>query len=59
MMSLFISLFMSFLMGSLGAFCVSRLGFKLGFCDTPCERSSHQVPTPKGGGIGITGAFLF
>jgi len=58
-MSLFISLFMSFLMGSLGAFCVSRLGFKFGLCDRPTERSSHLVPTPKGGGIGIAGAFLF
>jgi len=58
-MSLYISLFMSFLLSSLGAFCVSRLGPKLGLCDIPCERSSHQVPTPKGGGIGIAMAFLF
>ncbi|BFM39368.1 glycosyl transferase, group 4 family protein, putative [Synechocystis sp. LKSZ1] len=26
--------------------------------DIPNERSSHQVPTPRGGGIGFTAAFL-
>ncbi|NHN87837.1 MraY family glycosyltransferase [Acetobacter conturbans] len=26
--------------------------------DTPGHRSSHTIPTPKGGGIGVMGAFL-
>ena len=30
----------------------------MGLVDVPNSRSSHAVPTPKGGGIGILGAFL-
>ena len=27
--------------------------------DIPEERSSHELPTPKGGGIGILASFIF
>jgi Fuc2NAc and GlcNAc transferase len=36
---------------------VARLGGRLGLIDEPKARSSHAVPTPKGGGIGILAAF--
>jgi Fuc2NAc and GlcNAc transferase len=31
---------------------------KLGLVDLPNERSSHAMPTPKGGGVGILAAFV-
>jgi len=35
----------------------------MGFSDNPCQRSSHKITTPKGGGVGIgitiVAAFLF
>ncbi len=34
-----------------------RLALKIGMLDTPVGRSSHSVPTPKGGGVGILAAF--
>ncbi|MFT8950742.1 MAG: UDP-phosphate alpha N-acetylglucosaminyltransferase [Gluconobacter sp.] len=34
------------------------LMIQAGIMDTPVHRSSHTRPTPKGGGIGIIGAFL-
>ena len=45
-------------LGALGAFLVSRFGRRLGLIDRPTPRSSHTRETPKGGGIGITAAFL-
>lgn len=35
------------------AFAWSRAGRRIGFLDKPGARSSHKVPTPRGGGIGI------
>ena len=34
------------------------LMIRAGVLDHPVERSSHTRPTPKGGGIGIVGAFV-
>ncbi len=48
----------SILLGILGAWFVKHFGSELGFIDYPNERSSHHVPTPKGGGIGILVAFI-
>lgn len=45
-------------MGALGAVVVSRFGEKAGLLDLPGHRSSHSIPTPKGGGIGIVVAFV-
>ena len=38
---------------------ISRFGSYVGLVDTPNERSSHIVPTPRSGGIGIWLGFLF
>jgi len=48
----------SIVLGGLGAYSVSRYGNKFGLSDLPNERSSHRVPTPRGGGIGILAAFV-
>jgi len=41
-----------------GALFVARSGHLLGLIDRPNQRSSHQRPTPKGGGIGILAGFV-
>lgn len=37
---------------------VRRYALKRGVIDTPNSRSSHKVPTPRGGGLGIVVVFL-
>lgn len=37
---------------------MASFGLRLGLVDYPNERSSHRIPTPKGGGIGILAAFM-
>ncbi len=49
---LFLS-FLSFVIGLVSAFIISKVGFQLRLADIPNERSSHDRPIPKGGGIGI------
>lgn len=44
--------------GATGALIISKFGDKVGLSDTPNERSSHSIVTPKGGGIGILAAFI-
>ena len=36
----------------------ARYGHKYGLIDNPGERSSHEIPVPKGGGVGILAAFV-
>lgn len=48
----------SMILGSLGAWAVAKLGGKVHLIDIPNKRSSHSALTPKGGGIGIAGAFM-
>ncbi|CAI3924261.1 UDP-N-acetylmuramyl pentapeptide phosphotransferase/UDP-N-acetylglucosamine-1-phosphate transferase (Rfe) (PDB:4J72) [Commensalibacter papalotli (ex Botero et al. 2024)] len=52
-------LFLAWLIGTtlLSALIVKTMA-RIGVMDNPVERSSHTVPTPKGGGIGIICAFL-
>jgi len=50
-------LLVSLILGAAGAWLISRWGFRLGLIDIPNNRSSHDRPTPKGGGIGIVAAF--
>ena len=45
-------------LGSAGAWIISKSASKLGLVDCPDERSSHVMPTSKGGGIGILTAFV-
>ncbi len=51
----------SFVLGWVGAWLISRFGFRFGLMDIPNERSSHEIPipVPKSGGIGILAAFIF
>ena len=48
----------SLVCGYYGALLVSKYGSRLGVVDRPNERSSHSIPTPKGGGVGIVAAFV-
>ena len=48
----------SLVLGGIGAGIVAIYGYRLGLIDNPNGRSSHQHPTPKGGGIGILSAFI-
>ena len=47
-----------FISAGLGAWLVSRFGENYGLIDNPGERSSHGIPVPKGGGIGILASFV-
>lgn len=48
----------SLISGYAGAWIVARYGARLGLMDSPSNRSSHENPTPKGGGFGILIAFM-
>ncbi len=48
---------LSFSLGAVGAWLVSKFAVQFGLMDLPNQRSSHTNPTPKGGGIGIVAAF--
>jgi UDP-N-acetylmuramyl pentapeptide phosphotransferase/UDP-N-acetylglucosamine-1-phosphate transferase len=50
---------MSLFAGCGGAFLIRNMAFKWRLVDNPNGRSSHEMPTPKGGGIGILAAFIF
>jgi Fuc2NAc and GlcNAc transferase len=47
-----------FLVSSGGALLISHMGPKISLLDVPNERSSHMLPVPRGGGVGIWLAFL-
>ncbi len=42
--------------GAAGPVAIQRLGRGIWLMDAPNERSSHSVPTPRGGGLGIVAA---
>lgn len=46
------------ILSAAGAWIMGKSARKLGFVDCPNDRSSHAIPTPKGGGIGILAAFI-
>ncbi|MFO7750532.1 MAG: glycosyltransferase family 4 protein [Desulfobacteraceae bacterium] len=48
----------SLVCGTAGAWFCVRFGTIAGFMDTPSHRSSHALPTPRGGGIGLLAAFV-
>ncbi len=48
----------SSLMGGAGAWLMARFAPAFGMMDLPNGRSSHSIPTPRGGGIGILIAFV-
>jgi len=45
-------------LGLCGAWVAARHAVAWGLSDVPVARSSHDRPTPKGGGLGILAAFL-
>lgn len=47
----------SLLLGAFGAWFMARYAYRFGLLDLPNDRSSHSLPTPRGGGIGILLAF--
>jgi Fuc2NAc and GlcNAc transferase len=51
-------LLISFVIGLVGSFLVATRGFDWGLVDSPTARSSHRIPVPKGGGIGILVIFV-
>src|SRR5437016_14409270 len=48
---LFISAFVLFILSAYGTRTFSNLAVSKGLLDIPNARSSHDIPTPKGGGI--------
>src|SRR3990172_9627848 len=57
-MKLEITILLSFLLSVLTASIISQVGSKTALVDHPNYRSSHSLPTPRGGGIGIWLAFV-
>lgn len=49
---------LSFLVSSLCSVLVSKIGSRISLIDDPNDRSSHIIPTPRGGGVGIWIAFI-
>jgi UDP-N-acetylmuramyl pentapeptide phosphotransferase/UDP-N-acetylglucosamine-1-phosphate transferase len=45
-------------LGAAGAWLIAGMAFRERLLDTPNERSSHTIPTPRGGGVGILAAFI-
>lgn len=56
----FLLYFLSFSLGFAGAWLISSTPHRimLVLMDHPTERSSHDIPTPRGGGVGILLAFI-
>ena len=52
------TLIFSLILGSAGAWFMSRYAYRFGLLDIPNDRSSHDLPIPRGGGIGILLAFV-
>lgn len=44
--------------GAIGALVIALGGEKMALLDRPNARSSHRQPVPRGGGIGLLGAFV-
>lgn len=57
-MNWFINLLLALCLGAVGAWSVIKIGGSYGLMDLPGYRSSHNRPTPKGGGVGILLAFI-
>lgn len=45
-------------LGAAGAWLMAGMVFRESLLDIPNERSSHTIPTPRGGGVGILAAFI-
>jgi UDP-N-acetylmuramyl pentapeptide phosphotransferase/UDP-N-acetylglucosamine-1-phosphate transferase len=47
-----------FAIGGIGTWLARRYALRRALLDEPGERRSHQVPTPRGGGLGIVASLL-
>lgn len=54
----FKAILIPFFISAFGSFVVSKIGQKVALIDNPNERSSHSLPTPRGGGVGIWVSFM-
>ena len=48
----------SFFISAMCSFMIYKVAHRFALIDVPNERSSHVIPTPRGGGIGICLAFI-
>jgi Fuc2NAc and GlcNAc transferase len=53
-----VSCVLVFVVACIGTFLIRSFASKLNFVDRPNDRSSHSVPTPRGGGVAIVLVFL-
>lgn len=53
-----LSIIISVSLGAFGAWFMSRFAYRFGLLDLPNDRSSHNLPTPRGGGVGILAAYI-
>lgn len=57
-MNLLILIIFSLFISGSGAYFIVKSGRRLNLIDHPNERSSHAIPIPKGGGVGMLLAFV-
>jgi len=50
---IFLSILLSILLSAVSSAIILRFSSSIALVDIPNERSSHSIPTPRGGGIGI------
>ena len=53
-----LSVFIFFLLAFAMTYFMRAYAFKKNIIDNPNERSSHSVPTPRGGGVAVVGSYL-
>lgn len=58
MLLISVTFLLSLCFGALGAWLMAQYAYHLGLIDTPNSRSSHALPTPRGGGVGILLAYI-
>ena len=51
-MTIILSILISFLFVACSAVLIQRFGSRTALVDIPNERSSHSIPTPRGGELG-------
>lgn len=57
-MNIFLIILFLFFLSFSGTYLVQKFALKKSILDIPTERSSHTIPTPKGGGFAILVAWL-
>src|SRR3989337_2946536 len=49
----FLSILLSILLSAISSAVISKYSLRIALVDIPNDRSSHSIPTPRGGGIGM------